>query len=142
MTQQEEGGPKEVSPPAHVVQAREVMRQAAQSAQPQQQIDLEKLIEVAEPLVKLYFEADAAKHEREIAYDTKVLEFDARRQRNLTIAFSFITAGILIFSGYLISQGRDTVALDLIGRLVAIAGAAFGAYGFAMVKRRREESEE
>lgn len=142
MVDQEEGGPKEVSPPAHVVQAREVMREAARAAQPQQQVDLEHLIEVAEPLVKLYFDADAAKQEREIAYDTKVLEHDGKRQRNLVVSFSLLAVGILVFAGYLIAQGRDAVALDLIKTVVSLAGVGFGGYGLAIAKRRREDRDE
>jgi hypothetical protein len=138
MTDHEESGPKEVSLPTHVVQAKEVVRQATRSAQPEQQIDLEHLVEVAEPLVKLYFDAAAAKQEREIAYDTKVLEYDGKRQRNLIVSFSFIIAGVLVFAGYLMTLGRDAVALDLIKLLASLGSVGFGGYGVAQMRRRRE----
>jgi hypothetical protein len=142
MGDQQESVPPEAvtAPPAHVAQAKEIIRQTAPTLP--QQPDIETLIEVAEPLVRLYFESIESKHKREIEYQTKVLEFDAKRESALTVAFSVITLSVLFFAGYLIAQGRETVAIDLIVRLVSIAGAAFGAYGLAMAKRRREENDD
>lgn len=123
---------------AEAVQA--VSRSVPTSAD--EKVALDRLIEVASPLIGAYFENQQAIQDRELAFEEKILEYDSRRQRNLTISFAFIIASVLVFSGYLIAQGRDAVAIDLIKLLTLIGSVGFGGYGIANSRRRREDMED
>lgn len=129
--------PDVVPAPPHVLQAKEAIHRTIPAPQ-QQEVTLDRIIEVAEPLVKLYFDAQLTQQERELEYESKVLEHDSKRQRNVVLAFTVIIASVLIFAGYLISAGRDAVALDLIKLVAALGSVGFGGYGVALTRRKRD----
>jgi hypothetical protein len=126
---------------AQVTEAKQTLRRSV-AVSSDQQIALDRLIEVATPLISAYFENQQAMQHRELAFEEKVLEHDSRRQRNLTSSFAIIIASVLVFAGYLIAQGRDTVAIDLIKLLAMLGSVGFGGYGIARSRGRRDDSEE
>jgi len=126
---------------SHVVEAKQSVRRSVPGSA-DQQVALDRLIEVASPLIGAYFENQQTMQNRELAFEEKVLEYDSRRQRNLTMSFAFIIASVLVFSGYLIAQGRDAVAIDLIKLLAMLGSVGFGGYGIANSRRRRDDMEE
>jgi hypothetical protein len=112
-----------------------------------EEVALDKLLTAAEPLVKAFFDskredkaADVKMQERELTFEERLLDHDTRRHRTTVVVGGVIIAVVLAFAGYLISQGRDAIALDVIQLLVGLGGAVAGGYGIAMSKRRREES--
>ena len=103
---------------------------------------LDRLLEVAGPYVQKYFESQERIHQRNLEFEGKVLEHDSRRQRHVVWSVGVIVAVVLLFAGYLISKGRDAVALDVIKLVASLASVGFGGYGIAMSRRRREEDDD
>jgi hypothetical protein len=104
-------------------------------------VTLDRLLEVAGPYVQKYFESQERIHQRNLEFEEKVLEHDSRRQRHVVWSVGVIVAVVLLFAGYLISKGRDAVALDVIKLVASLGSVGFGGYGIAMSRRRREEDE-
>lgn len=136
------------SAPRPVVQSSPTASQLQPPTTPEE-VALDRLLDAAEPLVKAYFdnqalalEVQAKQREHELAFERYVLEHESRRHRMTLIAASVIGAIVLGFAGFLVWNGRDAVALDIIKLLVAIASVGFGGYGVGMSRRRREKPEE
>lgn len=102
------------------------------------EVTLTDLMKLAEPLLKQWTDTENEKHKREIEYDREVLRETGKQNRRVTIGF-FIIAGVTLgIAGMLLIFGRDSVAMDLIKLIVGIGGAAFGGYGWALARRRKE----
>ena len=105
------------------------------------EVTLTDLMKLAEPLLKQWTDTENEKHKREIEYDREVLRETGKQNRRVTIGF-FIIAGVTLgIAGMLFIFGRDSVAMDLIKLIVGIGGAAFGGYGWALARRRKEGEE-
>jgi hypothetical protein len=98
-------------------------------------------MKLAEPLLKQWTDSESEKHKREIEYDREVLRETGKQNRRVTIGFFIIVGVTLGIAGMLFIFGRDSVAMDLIKLIVGIGGAAFGGYGWALARRRKEGEE-
>ena len=114
-----------------------------------QEVALDRLFEHVTPLAEMYFDAqvrvresDGMEHERELAYDSKLLEHETRRHLASVISASGVVIVILAFAGFLVWRGREAVAVDIIKLLVLIAGSAFGGWGIAASRRPREKHDD
>ena len=106
------------------------------------EVTLTDLMKLAEPLLKQWTDTENEKHKREIEYDREVLRETGKQNRRVTIGF-FIIAGVTLgIAGMLFIFGRDSVAMDLIKLIVGLGGAAFGGYGWAVARTRREGAAE
>ena len=106
-----------------------------------EEVTLTDLMKLAEPLLKQWTDSESEKHKREIEYDREVLRETGKQNRRVTIGFFIIVGVTLGIAGMLFIFGRDSVAMDLIKLIVGIGGAAFGGYGWALARRRKEGEE-
>ncbi len=101
----------------------------------QDESTLEDLLRAVSPVASAYFETQERMQERELAFDTKVLEESARSNRHLLVAGVVLALAVFMLASVLIFNNRIDAALDLIGLVVAVAGAAFGGYGMARARQ-------
>jgi hypothetical protein len=106
------------------------------------EVTLDKLIEVAGPFIQSYFESQERVHQRDLECEATLLEHHSRRQRNVVWAVGTIIGIVLAFAAYLIAQGRDSVALDVIKLVASLGSVGFGGYGIAMARRRPDKRDE
>jgi hypothetical protein len=106
------------------------------------EVGLADLLKLAEPLLKMWTDNDNEKHRRELEYETHLLQAISKQNRLATIGGFAIVGLVLIISAVLFFVGRDSTAMDLIQLVVGLGGALLGGYGYAMGKRRLEDSEE
>lgn len=96
-----------------------------------QQTTVSELLQLAQPLLTIYTESQKEIREQELKHEWKSLEILSRQNKYLIIGLFTVVIIVLIISGYLFIQGRDTTATNLIQLVVAIGAAAFGGYGWA-----------
>jgi hypothetical protein len=111
-----------------------------------QEVALDKLMEHVGPIAEMFFDAQvkmresqAKEHERELAFETKLLEHDTRRHQVAVVAGAVVAVVVLVLAGLLMWNGRDASALDIIKTLLGFVGVGFGGWGIAMSRRRREK---
>ena len=105
------------------------------------EVSLADLLRLAEPLLKMWTDNDNEKHRRELDYETHLLHAISKQNRLATIGGFAIVGLVLIISAVLFYVGRDSTAMNLIQLVVGLGGALLGGYGYAMGKRRLEDSE-
>lgn len=108
---------------------------------PRNEVTLPELMELAQPLLKQWTEAENEKHRRELEYDHELLKVIGKQNRLVTVGLFVIVGIVLIVAGVLFILGRDSTAMDLIKLIVAVGGAAFGGYGWALARRRKEDGD-
>jgi hypothetical protein len=111
-----------------------------------QEVALDKLMEHVGPIAEMFFDAqvkvresEAKEHERELAYETKLLEHETRRHQVAVLAGAVVTVVVLVMAGLLMWHGRDASALDIIKTLIGFVGVGFGGWGIAMSRRPRKK---
>lgn len=104
---------------------------------------LESLLEKLGPLASAYFANDQATQRRELEFEERILEVEARRDRVAIVAIATIVLAVFGLATFLFARGRDATAMELIQVIIGLVGAAFGGYGVASSRRRgrREEPE-
>ena len=114
-----------------------------------QEVALDKLMEHVGPLAELYFESqakiresDAREHEREMAFEAKLLEHQGRQHRMNVIAASLFGVVMLGFAGFMVYHGRDASAVDLIKTIGSLVAVGFGGYGYAMSRAARAKRDD
>lgn len=114
-----------------------------------QEVALDRLVEAAGPFAKMFFdnqaralELQARQQEREMEFDEKLAENEMRRHRINVAAGLLVGIIVFAFAGFLIWRGREAIAMDLLRNLLTLAGVAFGTWGIAITKRRRQEQKE
>ncbi len=105
------------------------------------EITLTDLIRQAEPLLKQWTELENKKHQRELEYESNLLQLTAKQNRLMTYGLITLLSIVLIIAGILFYYGKDTSATDLIKLIAGLGGAAFGGYGWAMRRRQVDEDD-
>ena len=108
---------------------------------PRSEPTLPELMELAQPLLRQWTEAQNEKHRRELEYDHEVLKVMGKQNLLVTVGLFVIVGIVLIVAGVLVVLGRDSTAMDLIKLIAAVGGAIFGGYGWALARRRKEDED-
>lgn len=100
-------------------------------------IPLHQLMQAAAPLWHAYLDSQAKAHERQLAFESTQLEHTSRQQRTLAIVGAVLLGIVLAFAGYLVTQGRDALASDLVKLILALVSVGFGGWGLASARQSR-----
>ncbi len=100
-----------------------------------EQITLPDLIQMAQPLIKSYTQSQLEHQKQELEYNLRAIQIQAKQNKVLIWGFFFVSLIVLGIALYLYIQNRDSAATNLIQLMVALGGAAFGSYGWAIRKK-------
>jgi hypothetical protein len=95
------------------------------------QITITDLLPLAQPIMEFISKSQLEQRKQEFDYNLKEIEIQSRQNKYIIIGLFLISAVVLLISGYLYIQNRDSSATNLIQMVVALGGAAFGGYGWA-----------
>ncbi len=125
------------------VKEAEIVVPGSSPAKPaQMQPSLEDLVKAAAPLVTTYIEGQKEMEKESYAFEEKVLIHDGRRDRNLIISGTIIAVSVLILAGILITQGKDSSAMELIKLVAMIISAGLGGFGIGQMRKKRKDDAE
>jgi hypothetical protein len=137
------------SAPVHASPQRPPKVWAGRPPETPQEVALDKLMEHVGPIAEMFFDAQmkmresqAKEHERELAFETKLLEHDTRRHRVAVVTGAVVAGAVLVLAGTLMWNGRDASALDIIKTLLGFVGVGFGGWGIAMSRRQRKKMDD
>ncbi len=105
----------------------------------QMQPTLEDLLKAAGPLVTSYIEGQKDMEKQSYDFEERIFVHDNRRDRNLLISGTIIAVFVLILAGFLIYQGKDSSAMELIKLVATIISVGLGGYGLGQVRRRHKD---
>jgi hypothetical protein len=106
------------------------------------QISLIDLINIGKPILGEYFKSQEEQNKQNLEYDLKFQQIQSKQNLILIRGLFFLLFVVLLICGYLYIQNRDSSATNLIQIVAAFGAGAFGGYGWATSKYKKNKKEE